>query len=1230
MQVSNSTRVKWCGCSVNTDVLYLTSANNGQADYLLLKKDEIMYRGTMKHTLLIALGLCFATLSFAQTVEQEETTAKSDITIDQIFRKYNNYKGAVLNMTREEWDVFRAWEGYDREEHIAILQEKKAAYNAVRDQRAQQRMAQTGGCDCWIEPDDTYTQITSADWTASGGAGIDVDCYLGPIGFNGWSHNHYGQNFNAFYIGSKGVITFGEGHFDWTPEEFPGATYNQIAGYWADADYRTSGEIWYKVTDEAVYVNFIDVGYYNDHADKLNSYQIIITPEGSTILPEGNNVQLCYLDMQWAHGDTGGPTGCGGGTNPGTVGADQASPNGANIQYGRFGYCDFGYNGPYGDTPQDQDGVYWLNGKQFNFNTFAGQSNIPPISTASFGCDTVTLCLNDTLDLDFQFLAPETNQQVQIDYAVDGVEGNLTVDNIANGNIATFEGYYVGNSDNLGFNTITFTGTDNGSPEAATEISVVVEVIDVELPTLSVDGAFSICSGAETTLTASPGFDNYEWSSGCTTPECTFNVGGFFTLEASIEAGCSADLLFEIDQTPYFLPCIEVNPNPICSDETATVTVCEDEQDEYVSYAWEGDWNGLGGDVLSQDGPTAEITAGTFRLLVENTEGCFGQRVFNVNSIDPFIPEDTWSGAYCDGLEDVTFEGGYSNPAEGNLNIYLQSSDGDGWLGSFINVYINGELEGLYTSTSVFTIETISIEAGDEIEIEYISIGEGDENNDVLIYNCTPENEIDPDPGETGFENGEILFSGVAGCSAEPAYGEWTVTGPNGWSITDDTQFDMTFTPGDYGLYELCFIEASCAINYCYLLEYTEEPSVSLNETDIILCGNESFTFIADIVDIGGTATIDWPSPAADDQPTATYSFDEPVNLDLSVVVENGCGTASADFTISAQANPEFTLEDEFLCEGGTVPLDPIENDTPDLVYEWTLDGNVISTDPEIEADQTGVYCVTVSNDCTVQGTTDCADISIAGDFVPPFDDLTIDCDGDGSATLTAELPQGWSMEWPTGEVVTSYPAQQQYTSEQEICVEVTDPGECDTQTFCTQIVITTPPTSNPEPTEGTVLCPELPELFTVNSPEAFLYTWTIECNGEILQFEGGDNFNLVSSMLPTDCWYEVQNLQVVAENECGQVTETYEIFIDACEITVPNIFTPNGDGTNDTFEIGGLDVYDDVRVWIYNRWGTLVYKSNDYNSGDWTGVDEADGTYWYVIVLPNGGEYDGTVTVKR
>ena len=61
----------------------------------------------------------------------------------------------------------------------------------------------------------------------------------------------------------------------------------------------------------------------------------------------------------------------------------------------------------------------------------------------------------------------------------------------------------------------------------------------------------------------------------------------------------------------------------------------------------------------------------------------------------------------------------------------------------------------------------------------------------------------------------------------------------------------------------------------------------------------------------------------------------------------------------------------------------------------------------------------------------------------------------------------------------------------------------------------------------------------------------------------------------------------------------------------LPNIFTPNGDGINDFFKIGGPQA---KRMEILNRWGNLVYESNDLIQ--WDGGEQADGLYYYTVIL--------------
>jgi gliding motility-associated-like protein len=83
-------------------------------------------------------------------------------------------------------------------------------------------------------------------------------------------------------------------------------------------------------------------------------------------------------------------------------------------------------------------------------------------------------------------------------------------------------------------------------------------------------------------------------------------------------------------------------------------------------------------------------------------------------------------------------------------------------------------------------------------------------------------------------------------------------------------------------------------------------------------------------------------------------------------------------------------------------------------------------------------------------------------------------------------------------------------------------------------------------------------------------------------------------------------------------------------ELTVPNVFTPNGDGYNETFLIRLLELYPDNELNVYSRWGQPVYRAEGYRNG-WTGEGLAAGTYYYSLLLRRTGKLlKGWVEVVR
>ena len=104
----------------------------------------------------------------------------------------------------------------------------------------------------------------------------------------------------------------------------------------------------------------------------------------------------------------------------------------------------------------------------------------------------------------------------------------------------------------------------------------------------------------------------------------------------------------------------------------------------------------------------------------------------------------------------------------------------------------------------------------------------------------------------------------------------------------------------------------------------------------------------------------------------------------------------------------------------------------------------------------------------------------------------------------------------------------------------------------------------------------------------------------------------------------EYFNVHVVQEFDAfgGLLCEAdADILVGTCEITIPNVISPYGtSGANDMFRIPGIETYENVELVILNRWGNVVYESDDFGASSFWDA-EADGAtsgvYYYKLTIP-------------
>ena len=134
-------------------------------------------------------------------------------------------------------------------------------------------------------------------------------------------------------------------------------------------------------------------------------------------------------------------------------------------------------------------------------------------------------------------------------------------------------------------------------------------------------------------------------------------------------------------------------------------------------------------------------------------------------------------------------------------------------------------------------------------------------------------------------------------------------------------------------------------------------------------------------------------------------------------------------------------------------------------------------------------------------------------------------------------------------------------------------------------------------------------------------------------QFINNNNINS-PRVWPKDNDYYTYKLKVTTDKGCVAFDEMRVKLLRL--LAVPNAFSPNGDGINDTWVIPYLAQYPGADIEIYNRYGQRVYRAVNYTAGqEWDGKLNGNiipvGTYYWIINPKNGRkQFNGSVTILR
>ncbi|MFN0188386.1 MAG: gliding motility-associated C-terminal domain-containing protein [Bacteroidia bacterium] len=335
-----------------------------------------------------------------------------------------------------------------------------------------------------------------------------------------------------------------------------------------------------------------------------------------------------------------------------------------------------------------------------------------------------------------------------------------------------------------------------------------------------------------------------------------------------------------------------------------------------------------------------------------------------------------------------------------------------------------------------------------------------------------------------------------------------------------------------------------------------------------------------------------------------------------SVHVANGGCMGDTTMTLTVVQSPIVNLSDITICDYDSIPtltLSSIANG----MYQWYHNGNAVSgaMSNKFTPTSAGIYSaeVTIPPGCIGADT-----MTLTINPTPLFSLTDQDICSDQLAILDAGV-KGANYSWSNG--ANTQTISTNVAGTYVVNVELNNCSASDTATVNVFNVLQAP----------LVACTNGTGSFQY----VFVWTNVLGANSYEVSEDGGATWipaNVPSGNESHGVNLSVLNFQVRAiGNGFCSIGLTSEPI--GCEVTIGNIFTPNGDGKNDFFEIKNIEQYPNNTVQIINRWGKKLYDQGGYNNSTkkFNGINLPEGIYFYMVDLGNGmKKKSGTVTINR
>ncbi|TVR81371.1 MAG: PKD domain-containing protein [Chitinophagaceae bacterium] len=680
-------------------------------------------------------------------------------------------------------------------------------------------------------------------------------------------------------------------------------------------------------------------------------------------------------------------------------------------------------------------------------------------------------------------------------------------------------------------------------------------------------------------------------------PVYTYASTGVYTVTLTVvsDNGCEDIYTNQVEVFPQ--PTADFEVSNACAGAEVSFVNLSDSAGVNINYHWNfGDGNSS-----TSENPVHIYTVpGIYNitLTVESLDGCVDSIVKNIEIYPQPNASFTISSDICEG-EQIQFNN-TSSISIGVLNYMWDLGDG--------NVSISSNPIHSYDTAGVYEVTLIA----------YSNFGCVDTVQQSVIVYPTPTanfNFTSTCYGDT------VNFTNLSSSTFGNLTYLWNFGDGN--TSTDENPQHFYQTIGTFNVSLTVTGENGCLDTRTKSIQISNPPTANFIASSVCQGESVSFTNLSTVA--SGNLTYSWSfgdgNGSFDIDPTHTYGSSGTYEVTLTASTSFGCShSISRVIKVHPLPIPDFDHED--VCLGETMNFTNLSMiDTGSITqFFWDFgDGNVsFQQNPTHLYWESGTYSVTL----TVTSDKGCSNTISKQVAVHPEPIFRIVSDGDKefcegeSVTLSVSNTANYTFEWNTGEITP--------------LIAVTETG---------WYVVTV---------TNTFGCSNTDSVFIqVNPlPVVTLTPDTIISKGFSVQLEatGGENYFWTPSEFLNNP--EIANpistpdetityvVEVIDSNNCVNTASVTITVLEDFVLEIPNLFTPNGDGYNDTWEIGNIFTYPSAEVIIFNRWGSEVYQSSAYQN-DWDGTYNGsplpDGTYYYVIRFDNSDRlYKGSISIMR